>query len=285
MRSTEKCCSCQTYFKKDRTLRNIIIRTLSGGVYIGLIIGSILWHKVAFAGVCLLLNLAGLYEFGQFGKKTKVNTLVLLLSGLFIFVLSHLVFMGIVGFNKIILLLLIPLLFLMANLYSTKEFTLNETARLIFGLMYISIPFVLLNYLNITEGDNNAPLVLMVFILIWVNDTFAFLSGLTFGRHKIFERITPKKTWEGFLGGITATVIAAWFMHRFVDLTRLNWIILSAIIAITAVYGDFVESLFKRNANVKDSGNLIPGHGGILDRIDSLLFVFPVVFIYLKLLS
>jgi phosphatidate cytidylyltransferase len=128
-------------------------------------------------------------------------------------------------------------------------------------------------------------MVLSMFLIIWTNDTFAYLSGLTFGKHKLFERISPKKTWEGFIGGLLASLLIGYFLHQFIlEVSLLKWLFLCLLIAISSVLGDFIESLFKRTAGIKDSGTIMPGHGGILDRIDSLLFVVPVMYIYIQII-
>ena len=125
-----------------------------------------------------------------------------------------------------------------------------------------------------------------MFIIIWTNDTFAYLSGLVFGKHKLFVRISPKKTWEGFIGGVLFALVAGYFLHLLIDnISLVEWLILTLLIAVSSVFGDFIESLLKRSASLKDSGKIMPGHGGILDRIDSTLFVAPVVFVYLQIIA
>jgi phosphatidate cytidylyltransferase len=124
-----------------------------------------------------------------------------------------------------------------------------------------------------------------VFVIIWTNDTFAYLSGLAFGKHRMFERISPKKSWEGFAGGLFMAIIASMVFYYFFPAPGLvNWILFGILTVIVSNLGDFFESFLKRKAGTKDSGTLLPGHGGMLDRIDSMLFVSPVIFIYLLLI-
>jgi phosphatidate cytidylyltransferase len=180
----------------------------------------------------------------------------------------------------------VPLVFLSLELFKKGNWQIKGLAYRIIGYLYILMPLILLNYLNIKAELINSKIVLVVFILVWVNDTFAYITGMLIGKHKLFERITPKKTWEGFIGGLLATIIAAWLLAPFAGAKHLlHWGIAAFFIGISAVFGDFIESFFKRKAGVKDSGNIMPGHGGILDRIDSLLFVFPVVYIYFELVA
>ena len=124
-----------------------------------------------------------------------------------------------------------------------------------------------------------------MFIVIWANDTFAYLTGMAIGKNKMFERVSPKKTWEGFAGGLVVSLVFGFFLHRFIHNINLTpWLVTVALIAISSVIGDFIESLFKRTAGIKDSGKIMPGHGGILDRIDSLLFVAPILYICVQCL-
>lgn len=266
-------------------MKNITIRALSGLVYIGLIIGSILYHKTAFAGVLFLFNIIGLIEYQNLNSDSKKDYSPLL-SGFFLYLIMHLFIAEILPFKGTSILLCIPLVLLSRDLFSKSRQQKPSTASALFALFYITVPLLTLDYLNFSAANNYSRRIVAVFILIWSNDTFAYLSGMALGKHKIFERISPKKTWEGSIGGVFATLIIAWLMFRWVGFYSLPaWIILAFLVAVSAIIGDFIESMLKRNAGVKDSGTIMPGHGGILDRIDSLLFVFPVVLIYIQLIS
>ena len=171
------------------------------------------------------------------------------------------------------------------QLYRPRQNALHSLERSFFSLGYIALPLAMLNcIMSIT-----APrLLLGVFMFIWLYDTGAYCVGMLLGRHRLFERISPKKSWEGVIGGIIACVAGAyvtnyWF-DEFFQVPDINvWVGLSVVVAVFATFGDLVESLIKRTVGVKDSGNILPGHGGILDRIDSLLLVAPAVLIYLLL--
>ena len=125
-----------------------------------------------------------------------------------------------------------------------------------------------------------------MFILIWINDSFAYLIGSNFGRQKLFESVSPKKTVEGFLGGVFFSAIGSYFIFKYTNnLEFSNWLIISVIVSVFGTIGDLIESKYKRQANVKDSGNLMPGHGGLLDRLDSAIFVAPFIYLFLKILN
>jgi phosphatidate cytidylyltransferase len=127
-------------------------------------------------------------------------------------------------------------------------------------------------------------IILGILTLVWINDTCAYLTGISIGRHRLFARISPRKSWEGALGGAVLTFMVAWWLHRIMGmLDRPDWLVIALIVSVFGVYGDLTESLFKRSADMKDSGAIIPGHGGVLDRIDSVLFVMPLSLVYLTL--
>jgi len=153
------------------------------------------------------------------------------------------------------------------------------------ALAYISIPFTLLTQIPFINSNYHPKIIIGFFILIWINDSFAYLVGSTLGRTKLYEKISPNKTVEGAIGGLLAAIIAAYFISiYFTSLSYLNWTIIALITVIFGVLGDLMESKFKREAGVKDSGNLIPGHGGFLDRLDSVIFAAPFVYVYLHII-
>jgi phosphatidate cytidylyltransferase len=172
------------------------------------------------------------------------------------------------------------------QLYRPQQNALHSLERSFFSLGYVALPVSLLNcIMSIT-----APrLLLGMFIFIWLYDTGAYCVGMLLGRHRLFERISPKKSWEGVIGGVAACIAGAYATHywfdEFFQVPELaTWVGLSVVVAVFATFGDLVESLIKRSVGVKDSGSILPGHGGILDRIDSLLLVAPAVLIYLLLI-
>jgi phosphatidate cytidylyltransferase len=166
----------------------------------------------------------------------------------------------------------------------TSHSFIIDFKKIISSLLYILLPLSLSLYLvRYNKPDYRPDILLIILIFIWIYDSLAYLTGVLFGKHKILPSVSPKKTWEGFAGGLIFTIIAAWLvaLNNSVYSTS-QWITISLIIVIAGTSGDFFESFLKRKAGVKDSGKCLPGHGGILDRFDSYLFIIPVVFIYVK---
>ena len=186
------------------------------------------------------------------------------------------------------------LLFGVLGFWSIYEmYKLRKGKRKIFAFMYVLIPFFIIQLfgitnLNYSEEKFNPSIVLLMFILTWTFDTFAYLTGVKFGKRKIFPSISPKKSWEGFFGGFIFTLIAGFlsqyfFKGFFENISTIRIVSISIILPFTATSGDFIESYFKRQAGVKDSGSIIPGHGGILDRMDAFMITIPVLYIIINL--
>lgn len=171
-------------------------------------------------------------------------------------------------------------------LFAKKEEVISHLGKIFLSIIYIVVPFTLMvqiPFLN-TQYSYINTIILGVFILIWINDTFAFIVGKNFGKHKLLERISPNKTIEGFIGGMIFTFGASFILaNQFTTLSLVQWIVIAGIVSIFGVLGDLIESMFKRQAGVKDSSNFIPGHGGFLDRFDSVIFAAPFIFIYLQI--
>ena len=184
-----------------------------------------------------------------------------------------------------IVLTVFVLLFLIRDLFSRKTIPLFSSKRYLLTTFYItsgfSFLFLIAHYFKIY----NPNILLGALILVWVNDTFAYLVGKNFGKQKLFEKISPKKTVEGFLGGLFFACIASFFIASYTNtLNSTYWLILSIIVSVTGTLGDLIESKFKRQAQVKDSGTIMPGHGGLLDRLDSIIFAAPFIYLFLRIL-
>jgi len=191
-------------------------------------------------------------------------------------------------FSPQILLINIPVLFLIFifELYLKAENPFQNIACTLLGIIYVALPFSLLNYITTTTQTYSYELLFGFFFIIWSCDSGAYLVGSTIGKHKLFPRISPGKTWEGSIGGAiisygVAYLISGWYT----SIDRIDWMVIATILIVIGTIGDLVESLFKRSINVKDSGTILPGHGGILDRFDSLIMSAPFVFTYLYLVK
>jgi len=186
------------------------------------------------------------------------------------------------NFSEMLSLALIPIAAITLFKYSRELYF--ENGKLIFTVVYLALPFgFALGLPKFSTLDPSKPFTLevfMLFVLIWSSDTFAYLTGKFFGKHKMAPRISPKKTWEGFAGGVILTLVLGFFVEQYFPELRGNWMIVGFLVSVFAPLGDLVESQLKRSFAVKDSGNIIPGHGGILDRLDSFIICAPVIYLY-----
>ena len=182
--------------------------------------------------------------------------------------------------------LIFVLLFLIRDLFTSKSLPKLLTNRYINTTFYISTGVLFLLLIANNFGHYSPENIIGVFTLIWINDSFAYIVGKNFGKQKLFESVSPKKTVEGFLGGIIFTAIGSYFISEVTNILLFsNWLILSVIVSVFGTLGDLIESKYKRQAGVKDSGNILPGHGGLLDRLDSAIFVAPFIYLFLRLLN
>ena len=263
-------------------MRELLIRTLSGAVLVAVIIACVLLSPWSMAALALLIVVVGTYEMcrlQQIENKWLLFLGALLAIGCF--AIAALVALNVLSprfLNLEMLLFMVP--FLVALFTTTKDF--KSIAAFTFGSMvYLSLPCALMLFLRSFYGYK---MLLLVFALLWVNDIFAYLSGRLLGKHKLFVRVSPGKTIEGSLGGLLFTIGGVMlFSHYAPWLPMRTAIGLGLIAVVFGTLGDLCESMLKRQAGVKDSGKLIPGHGGILDRFDSVLFAIPFVFVYLLL--
>lgn len=254
-----------------------------------IVLGSMILHPLAFFIVFSFFTIIGLKEFAEltgFGKNKK-PTIEYYIFGLIIYAVIGLSGLGYIDVRNTALIFIIFFLQIAIELFRKTDPSWKNITTCLTGYLYIALPFGLMNSLFYT-GAIAIPdpgIIIGVFIIIWTSDIFAYLTGSMFGKHRLFERISPKKSWEGSIGGLTFALAAGYVMSLFVDkIDLVSWLVLTVIIVITGTIGDLAESLLKRNAGVKDSGNIFPGHGGVLDRFDAIIFAIPFVFIYLNLI-
>lgn len=267
-------------------INNFLTRTLSGILFVAVIVGSVLLSSYTFAAVFSIITGWTVFEFHKLTNQQEsvnVNPLVGVLGGVLLFATSFLYASGLVQYPAYSFYGVYIVIVLIAGLFFQNINPLHSWAYFITGQIYIALPFSLLNY--ILYNNIEPYFLLAFFITIWVNDTGAYLVGSTFGKHRLFERISPKKSWEGFFGGVLFSLLSGYVFSLLIpEISLIQWLIFSEIIVVFGTIGDLVESLMKRTVNVKDSGNAIPGHGGMLDRFDSMLLAGPVIFIYLSFL-
>ncbi|MDG2342241.1 MAG: phosphatidate cytidylyltransferase [Cytophagales bacterium] len=185
-----------------------------------------------------------------------------------------------------VLIPILPLVCFSALYSSNNKETISNVSVTFFGILYISLSISLLNFIVFTGSEYNSVFLIATLLFLWTSESAAYLGGTLFGRKKLFESVSPMKTWEGVLFGLLANIILSYYIWKYLLIkTFLFWLGLSLIVLISGVFGDLFESLLKRNFNIKDSGNKLPGHGGFLDRFDSFFFVIPYVYFYLKIIN
>ena len=264
-------------------MTNLLKRATSGFIYAVLFITAILYSKESYI---VLISLFGFISIREFLNLLKFNNIIIYI----LFVgLIYLPFSSLDSSVLIDVLLVLSIsgsIQLLVNLFiKKKNYPSNTIQKIDISIRYLLLSFAFLLLLPFINGGYEVSVILSLIIFIWVNDSFAFFVGKNLGKRKLFESVSPKKTIEGFLGGVFFTLITAFLVSYFCDFLSLtNLLVISLIASILGTIGDLVESKFKRQANTKDSGTIMPGHGGILDRLDSLLFVAPFVYLYIHYL-
>lgn len=288
-------------------MKNLAIRAASGLVFAVIMIGGILWHPLSFLAVMSVVLLGSLHEFFRVTEQKRESSKqlfsrewFLLLSFWSVFAISFLlssepvralpdISNPVKALFQVILMqrdsalaltVLVPILIFKLfafELFSKRERPFENLGWNVMAVMYILVPMILTNKIFFEKG---ALFLVAVFGIIWFYDSACYSYGSLFGKHKLLERVSPKKTIEGLIGGVITTLVVAWFLPLVPGLeilSKVEWVILTAVVITAATYGDLVESLFKRSLNIKDSGSIMPGHGGFLDRFDAYFFAVPYV--------
>ena len=274
-------------------MNNFVKRTLSGMGFAAVMLAAFLTNKYIFGAVMLFSLVVMMWEFLQMtcGKNYRYSQILSILSGATLFILTYLY----KGFNfpgRLVVLAFVPMFILMINsLYLKDKSRFGKFANLYASLIYIAVPWSLLNFAVFnSEGEFNGILLLCFFVIIWGSDVGAYLFGMSLGQRygkKLFPSISPKKSWIGFWGGLFTAVLVAVLLNLAGIFTfkMIHCIAMAVLLCITGVYGDLIESQWKRHYDVKDSGSIIPGHGGLLDRFDSALIAIPIGIIYLVVMN
>ena len=259
--------------------------------------GGLWLHPVTFVLTGLIMLVGTQYEYYQMIRNIGVRPQIILgiVTGVSIYVLSTLVAIGIFPLSAFFILIPIVLLIMVLEIYRKEDRPFDSLAHTFFSVIYTAIPFSMFPFsaFSHTGLDSLLPhpgilfspgMIIGFFILIWANDTGAYIIGISFGKHRLLERISPKKSWEGFVGGVLLAAFIAWLLSGWLGVVdSFSWILISIIVSFAGTYGDLVESMLKRNTGVKDSGSIMPGHGGFLDRFDSAIFSFPLVYLFISL--
>lgn len=262
-------------------MKELFVRALSGLVYVAMVVISMFASREWFISLFFILGIITIYEFLKLVHlKSYISYIIFAIATYFI---SYLIF----EYRAIYLLLIITLfvnLFLLKDVLWVNKIPMFGKKKYITVFFYLMSGFVFLTLIPMAQTDYKPKVILGVFILIWANDSFAYLVGKNFGRTKLLERISPKKTVEGFLGGILGALIAGFIIYKFTEIYDLwIWLVISLIVSFFGTIGDLVQSKFKRQAGVKDSGKIMPGHGGIYDRLDSILYASPFIYSFLEI--
>ncbi|WP_291286525.1 phosphatidate cytidylyltransferase [Flavobacterium sp.] len=285
-------------------------RTISGAVYIALLLTSILFSTESFIILFGIFLIIATYEFCNLVGINKIISI--LFVSLFYSTVALISFYKAetenyisktikeniqitVDTEKLFSVLLIITLIVSVKcivfLFDDTQI-ISKSSKYIYLLGYVTLPFLFITKISFGIKDYNPKIIIGLFVLIWTNDTFAYLVGKSMGKHKLFERISPKKTIEGFLGGVVFAAFAGYLISKlyiqpkpdFSTKSILIWMIIALIVSVFGTIGDLIESKFKRVAGVKDSGSIMPGHGGVLDRLDSVIFVAPIIFLFYQIL-
>jgi phosphatidate cytidylyltransferase len=260
-------------------------------------LGGFWLHPVSFFLTGLVMLIGTQYEYYLMirneGSRPQMASGIL--TGITAYVISTLIAFGMIPESYFLVLIPMMLIIMVVELYRKQDKPFDSLAHTLFSVLYTAVPFSMFPFsaFSRTGLDSLLPhpnisfspgIIIGFFLLIWANDTGAYLTGISFGRHRMMERISPKKTWEGFIGGVIIAALAAWLLSGWLGVVNtVQWVIISLIVSIAGTYGDLIESMLKRSTGVKDSGTIMPGHGGFLDRFDSAIISFPLVYLFISL--
>lgn len=287
-------------------------RGISGAVYIALLLTSIQFSTESFIILFGVFLIIATYEFCNLVQLNKIFPI--LFVSLFYTTISLISFYKIetenyinsiqngnisltIDINLVNTILLITTLIVSVKciffLFDDRVQSISTPSKYLYLLGYILLPFIFIVKISFGIKHYNPKIIIGLFILIWTNDTFAYLVGKSIGKHKLLERISPKKTIEGFIGGVVFAIFTGYLISKlyikaspsFSEKSILIWTTIALIVGVFGTIGDLIESKFKRIAGIKDSGKIMPGHGGILDRLDSVIFVAPIVYLFYQILN
>lgn len=275
---------------------NFIQRAVTGVLFAIVLVGCILYSPLSFGILFTIISVLSVHEFAQLVSKSSevsINKTITALGGAYLFLaLMSFCTQQSVGARVFLPYLGLLLYMMITELYLKKKNPTGNWAYSMLSQLYVALPFALLNVLAFQNSPEtgsvtyNPILPLSIFVFIWLSDTGAYCVGSLIGKHRLFERISPKKSWEGSIGGgIFSIASSLGFAHFFPFMPGWQWVGLAIVVVIFGTWGDLTESLMKRQLGIKDSGNILPGHGGMLDRFDSALMAIPAAVVYLYALT
>lgn len=276
-------------------MSGLLQRGLTAIVFVAVMLAGLYFSKNSFLVLFGMITILSLWEFFTIILKNEKYDFLRKVLGIAIgvtpFLLAAYYHFGkidnSVEFLRTCILLFLPVTFFLfiIELFAKSKSPFENLGYQFLGLIYIGVPFALVQFIAIEEGNYYPNIILGLLLLTWANDTGAYIIGSQIGKTKLFPRISPNKTWEGSLGGVAVTFIIAWFLSIYVkELSLMNWLVLATLASIFASLGDLIESMLKRSLGVKDSGTIMPGHGGFLDRFDAFIFLLPFAASYLLLI-
>ena len=286
-------------------LKNFLVRTASGAVLLLIVLGAAFTGPVGYGALLLLITGVGVWEFYSLARAKGsepqrvlglIGALALTWSGVGAVIYEYMFDsweasgdgMMMILAGVLITALSIMIIFV-AEVFRNRPTPMHNIATTIMGIIYVALPMAVMAIIpislhNPTMEQEWQPLYFLFYLfLVWGNDVFAYLFGITLGKHKLCERLSPKKSWEGFVGGILGSVAVGAIAAAVLGENYAFWMGLAVVVALSSVVGDLIESMFKRDAGVKDSGNILPGHGGMLDRFDALIVSAPFAFVYITI--
>ena len=269
---------------------NLIIRSLTGILFVAVMVGAIVHSPLTMFLLFACITCLAITEFCNIVNEREdidINPTICSVSGVYLFAASFLYNYGLPLTQNIFTPYLICIIYLLiSELYLQRESPMNNWAYAMMSQLYIAVPFSIIPCLAFSNNGFVWIYPLAIFLFLWTNDTGAYCFGTLFGKHRLFERISPKKSWEGSVGGgVLSLVVASVVAYFDQSLNLWQWLGFALVVVVFGTWGDLVESLLKRQLGIKDSGNILPGHGGMLDRFDSSLLAIPAVAVYLYFLS
>ena len=271
-------------------MKKLLVRVATGAVFGVVLLACILYNNISFGALFALVTCLAVNEFCNLiheYKKTTFSTPVAVVGGLYLFLAFFMMDKVAEPFMLFVPYLILIAFALVRELYKKADSPLDNMAYFALSQLYAALPFALLNILTtFGPGAYNYIMPLSIFIFLWCSDSGAYFVGSAIGRHRLFERISHKKSWEGSIGGGVLALVAAYVLSLFYPtLGAIEWMGMAAVVVVTGTWGDLIESCMKREMGIKDSGNNLPRHGGILDRFDSAILAIPSVVVYLYILG